>query len=157
MASAQHGGLWLLGTVREGALKNTGATTVTQESSFVFPLVPEQTIAQLPAGACIQNIRVVSASTIAAGAGPVPISFTPTGGVQTLIGNLAFVASVANAVAIYNITSVAPTLAQAAAWQNIGPVDGRLSFNTGLAAGVTWYVSVTYTVRNPDGTAIRVR
>ena len=136
---------------------DTGAVVATQQTTITFPASGEVPIAQLPSGACIENIRIFSASTVTAGGGNIAISLLPTGGTLTQIGTITFAATTAGAlnVTLYQLgTNIAPTAAGAATWQNIGTVDARLSINTGLITGIVWYVSVTYTVRNADGSII---
>ena len=161
MATSTRLGPWLVGTNREGAGINLGATTVSQETTLTFPLAGEDYFAQLPAGACIQNVRVFSTftATAAASAGSVPITFTSNSGVVTPVGNVAFAAVTAGTAGftLYQLgTNLAPLATTATFWQNIGPVDGRLSFNTGLPAGFVWYVTTNYTVRNLSGSILRL-
>lgn len=134
------------------SIDTTGATTVSQETTITFPQAGEITIARLPAGSAIQNIRIFSSSTVTPGGGGINISLTPVGGTLTTIGTITYATPTANTTTLYQLGSnIAPVFAQTATWQNIGTSDAVLSVNTGLPVGVIWYVTVTYTYRNMNG------
>lgn len=134
---------------------DTGAVIASQDVTITFPAAGEVPICRIPAGSSLHNIRILSASTVVAGGGNIPINFTPFGGSLVNIANITFAAPAVSTTAIYLLgVAIAPTFAQSLFWQNSGLVDGTISINTGLPAGVTWYVTTQYTVRNTDGSIL---
>ena len=134
---------------------DTGAVICSRDTTITFPQAGNISIANLPAGSAIQNIRIWSTSTATPAGGNINIAFTPVGGSLTNIGTITFATPTANTTTLYQIgTNIAPTFAQTATWQNTGTMDGTLSVSTGLPTGVVWYVTVTYTVRNADGSIL---
>jgi len=134
------------------SIDTIGATICSQDTTITFPQGGNIPIGNIPAGSNIQNIRIYSASTATPGGGTINIVFTPVGGSAVTIGTITFTTPTANTTTLYQVgTGIAPVFAQTAIWQNTGTVDGTLTVNTGLPAGVVWYVTVTYTYRNQNG------
>jgi hypothetical protein len=130
MGIATHLGPWLLGTVKEGAGRNTGAAMVTQNVTLVAGSAVTLT---LPAGALIHAVQSLM-TTGAAGTPNVTV-----GGV--IIGTLSTAAG-------FNTLSV--TAGNVGTIVNVGATDAVLSYTaTAASAGV---LTVAYTVRNSDGT-----
>jgi hypothetical protein len=138
MGFATHLGPWLLGTVKDttgttpGTVRNTGATMVTQSVT----LVPSVAVTlMLPAGALVHAIQSLM-TTGAAGTPNVTI-----GGV--IVGTLSTAAG-------FNTLTV--TAANVGTLANIGATDAVLSFTaTAASAGI---LTIAYTVRNSDGSAV---
>ena len=138
MGFATHLGPWLLGTVKDttgttaGTVRNTGATQVTQQITLV---AGSAVTCWIPAGSIISNVQAYM-TTGAAGTPNVTVGGTIIGTVSTAAGlnNLVVTAS--------NVGTMA----------NVGATDAQLSFTaTAASAGV---LSVTYTVRNSDGSSV---
>jgi hypothetical protein len=137
MGFATHLGPWLLGTVKDttgttaGTVRNTGATQVTQQITLV---AGSAVTCWIPAGSIISNVQAYM-TTGAAGTPNVTVGGTIIGTVSTAAGLNALVVTAANV----------------GTMSNVGSTDAILSFTaTAASAGV---LSVTYTVRNSDGSS----
>ena len=137
MGFATHLGPWLLGTVKDttgttaGTVRNTGATQVTQQITLV---AGSAVTCWIPAGSIISNVQAYM-TTGAAGTPNVTVGGTIIGTVSTAAG----------------LNSLVVTAANVGTMANVGSTDAQLSFTaTAASAGV---LSVTYTVRNSDGSS----
>ena len=138
MGFATHLGPWLLGTVKDttgttaGTVRNTGATQVTQQITLV---AGSAVTCWIPAGSIISNVQAYM-TTGAAGTPNVTVGGTIIGTVSTAAG----------------LNSLVVTAANVGTMANVGATDAQLSFTaTAATAGV---LSVTYTVRNSDGSSV---
>jgi hypothetical protein len=137
MGFATHLGPWLLGTVKDttgttaGTVRNTGATVVTQQVTLV---AGSAVTLMIPAGSIISNVQSYM-TTGAAGTPNVTVGGTIIGTVSTAAG----------------LNNLVVTAANVGTMANVGATDAQLSFTaTAASAGV---LSVTYTVRNSDGSS----
>ena len=137
MGFATHLGPWLLGTVKDttgttaGTVRNTGATQVTQQITLV---AGSAVTCWIPAGSMISNVQCYM-TTGAAGTPNVTVGGTIIGTVSTAAG----------------LNNLVVTAANVGTMANVGATDAQLSFTaTAASAGV---LSVTYTVRNSDGSS----
>jgi hypothetical protein len=137
MGFATHLGPWLLGTVKDttgttaGTVRNTGATQVTQQITLV---AGSAVTCWIPAGSIISNVQAYM-TTGAAGTPNVTVGGTIIGTVSTAAG----------------LNNLVVTAANVGTMANVGATDAQLSFTaTAASAGV---LSVTYTVRNSDGSS----
>ena len=138
MGFATHLGPWLLGTVKDttgttaGTVRNTGATQVTQQITLV---AGSAVTCWIPAGSIISNVQAYM-TTGAVGTPNVTVGGTIIGTVSTAAG----------------LNSLVVTAANVGTMANVGATDAQLSFTaTAATAGV---LSVTYTVRNSDGSSV---
>jgi hypothetical protein len=138
MGFATHLGPWLLGTVKDttgttaGTVRNTGATQVTQQITLV---AGSAVTCWIPAGSIISNVQAYM-TTGAAGTPNVTVGGTIIGTVSTAAG----------------LNNLVVTAANVGTMANVGATDAQLSFTaTAATAGV---LSVTYTVRNSDGSSV---
>jgi len=138
MGFATHLGPWLLGTVKDttgttaGTVRNTGATQVTQQITLV---AGSAVTCWIPAGSIISNVQAYM-TTGAAGTPNVTVGGTIIGTVSTAAG----------------LNNLVVTAANVGTMANVGATDAQLSFTaTAASAGV---LSVTYTVRNSDGSSV---
>lgn len=132
MGIATHLGPWLLGTVKEGSSRNTGATTVSQ----MIPMVAGSAVTlNIPAGSMINSVSAYM-STGAVGTPNVTLGGTIIGTLSTALG--------LNGLSV-NTTNIGLLI-------NTGTTDTVLSY-TATAASVGT-LAVTYTVRNSDGSIV---
>ena len=131
MGFATHLGPWLLGTVKEGAGRNTGAAMVTQN----VPLVAGSAVTlTLPAGALIHAVQSLMTT------GAVGTPNVTVGGV--IIGTLSTAAG---------FNTLVVTAANVGTIANVGATDAVLSYTATAASAGT--LSIAYTVRGSDGAA----
>ena len=132
MGFATHLGPWLLGTVKEGAGRNTGAAMVTQ----TVPLVAGSAVTlTLPAGSLVHSI-ITYMTTGAAGTPNVIIGGVTVGTLSTAAG--------------FNTTVV--TAGAVGTLLNTGATDSVLSYTATAASAGT--LAVVYTVRAADGSSV---
>ena len=127
---------------------NTGAAVFTQQLTIAGGATVTPTLANLPAGACLEEIRIIVDPTAVQGGATLAINLA---GVQ--IGSWAFAATVAGTTAVSVLGSgITITSTRGSSWQNTGTSPAALTLQAlTLAAGNTAYISTRYTVRNPDG------
>jgi len=153
MGIATHLGPWLLGTVKDNAGRNVGATTVSQSytapASVILTSPTAQQMFVLPAGAKIIrfNVEVTVALTTATNCGLVIGDSGTSNKYVTTFNTGATVAKVAQA--------TVDAAMQVAQTNNIGTSDvaiyGTFTAATGNAAAGNIVVTVEYIVRNSDG------
>ena len=131
MGFATHLGPWLLGTVKEGAGRNMGATMVTQS----VPLVAGSAVTlTLPAGAMIHAVQSLMTT------GAVGTPDVTVGGV--IIGTLSTAAG---------FNTLVVTAANVGTIANVGATDATMSYTATAASAGT--LTVAYTVRASNGAA----
>lgn len=153
MGIATHLGPWLLGTVKDNAGRNVGATTVSQSytapASVILTSPAAQLMFTLPAGAKIIrfNVEVTVALTTATNCGLVIGDSGTANKYVTTFNTGATIAKVAQA--------TIDAAMQVAQTNNIGTSDvgiyGTFTAATGNAAAGNIVVTVEYVVRNADG------
>ena len=156
MGFASHLGPWLLGTVKNttgttaGTIRNMGATVVTQSNTMTVSDTTAKTLFVLPAGAQINNF-LVDITTAFAGTTGNTIT------IQTAAGaSLATVGSATTTPLSIGRATTAATGAQVATWLNVGSTDLIVQVIyacAGVASGGAATVTVSYTVKDSDGSA----
>ena len=164
MGFATHLGPWLLGTVKDttgttaGTIRNTGTTIVVQSANVAFGVMTTSPTAQnlftLPAGAKILSFQVEKTTAISGGS---------VSAVNTTFGTSGTANAYMTTIDIGLTTAqTAPTTLAAAlvssATNNIGSTDvsvfGTFTAATGNPTAGAVVVTVTYVVRNSDGTSV---
>jgi hypothetical protein len=150
MGFATHLGPWLLGTVKEGAGRNTGATGVTQTVTLDFNSINGSltgTAFVLPAGAMVTYYKYYTTATFS-GATTVKLAIGATDvTAATTVTGPATPANMAAATASDTVTSL---------FKNVGATDAIVTYTATKAATLTTgsvTLQVTYTVRGSDGSA----
>jgi len=149
MGFATHLGPWLLGTVKEGAGRNTGACPCIQTKNILYTDQTAQTvIAVVPAGSYIQNLQFVITTAFA--------TANPT--FQIYINGTAVTSAVAVTSPALGATGVAAIplgTSNPGLVLNVGTTDAIVSFtNTGTTATAgAGTLVLAYLVRNSDGSA----
>lgn len=156
MGIATHLGPWLLGTVKENAGRNVGATLVTQTASVAFGAMTTSPTAQLlftlPAGAKIVRFNLEVTTAISGGSvSNVGVTIGDSG---TANKYLTSVNSGTSSAKVSTATlDAALVVAQT---NNIGtsdvPVYGTFTAAGGNPTAGATVVTVEYIVRNSDGT-----
>jgi hypothetical protein len=161
MGFATHLGPWLLGTVKNttgttaGTIRNMGATIVSQSytapTSVILATPAAQQLFTLPAGAQIMrfDIYVITALTGASNCGVV----IGTSGTSNF-----YMTSVNSGTAVVQVSPATIAAATVASkTNNVGSTDaiiyGTFTAATADATAGSIVVSVTYTVRDSDGSA----
>lgn len=149
MGFATHLGPWLLGTVKDttgtvpGTVRNLGATEVGQFKVTAYTDTASSTLACVPAGAILTNLRLYQTTTYTSGSTGT-LSVAANG---TLIGTTTITSGTAG---LLDITP--STTGQTALWNNVGSTDAILTYTgMSLSAGAGSLL-VRYIVRAPDGT-----
>ena len=180
MATSTRLGPWLVGTVREGVGRNLGATAVSQE---VWVYQPTATAGALPiyevgvggakflgSAINIPNLGAAFQASLVIPAGSrlnfisVNIEAAPTvingGAINLFIGatQIASATVVANALPSVFATW-ASTLAASQLQAMVGATDQIITAQlagTGIVGSILAEISVNYTVRNTDGSILRL-
>ena len=143
MGFATHLGPWLLGTVKEGAARNTGCTVVAQTTNLTAAQVAGLTgsLGFIPAGATITSVQFLT-TTLFASATTLKLTIA---GVDV---NTASTITAAGTIAVANSATFTPVAA------NVGSTDAEITF-TATGSSVTGAVTVivAYIVRNSDGSS----
>jgi hypothetical protein len=153
MAIASRLGPWLIGTVKEttgataGTIRNMGATHSLQSRNIVFGDTTANTVlAVIPAGSYIQQVQLLI--TTAYTTNNPTITIFVNGNAVTQAITVASPAVGATGIANFALGTSNPALVA-----NVGTTDAVISFTqtvtTTTGAGV---LSISYIVRNPDGT-----
>jgi hypothetical protein len=141
MGFATHLGPWLLGTVKEGAGRNTGVTVVSQSFDVAFGTLTGSPIV-IPAGAQITHVTIVTTTVFSAAT---TIYFSIGGTAFTTTGTITNVGGV-------NVNANATT---PGGWLNVGATDATIAYTmagTSLTTGAAT-VFINYTVRGSNGSA----
>jgi hypothetical protein len=142
MGMATHLGPWLLGTVKEGAGRNTGTTVVSQSFDLAFGTLTGSPVI-LPAGAIVTHVTIVTTAVFSA-ATTIKLSI---GGVDfTTTGTITNVGGV-------NLNANATT---PGGWLNVGATDATIAYTmagAGLTTG-TATLFISYAVRNSNGSSV---
>jgi len=144
MSIASRLGPWLLGTAREGAGRNMGATIVAQSKAIAFGDTTANAFV-LPAGAMITGVSLLTTTAFTGGTTP-----TVTASINaTAITNAVTLGAVGNTAATLGAVNATATGLVA----NVGTTDATVTYTVagGPAAGAGLLV-IQYIVRNPDGT-----
>lgn len=150
MGFATHLGPWLLGTVKEGAGRNTGATLVTQTVTLDFNSINGSltgTAFVLPAGAMVTYYKYYTTDTFS-GATTVKLTIGAT--------DVTAATTVTGPAAPANMTAATASNAVTSLFNNVGSTDAIVAYTATKAATLTTgsvTLQVTYTVRGSDGSA----
>jgi hypothetical protein len=142
MAIATHLGPWLLGTVKEGAGRNTGTTVVSQSFDLAFGTLTGSPVI-LPAGAIVTHVTIVTTAVFSAAT---TIFLSINGTAFTTTGTITSVGGV-------NLNANATT---PGGWLNVGATDATIAYTmagTGLTTG-TATLFISYAVRNSNGSSV---
>tara|TARA_R110000868_G_scaffold138095_1_gene351894 strand:+ start:1538 stop:1978 length:441 start_codon:yes stop_codon:yes gene_type:complete len=142
MGMATHLGPWLLGTVKEGAGRNTGVTVVAQSFDLAFGTLTGSPII-LPAGAMVTHVTIVTTAVFSAAT---TIFLSINGTAFTTTGTITSVGGV-------NLNANATT---PGGWLNVGATDATIAYTmagAGLTTG-TATLFISYAVRNSNGSSV---
>jgi hypothetical protein len=142
MGMATHLGPWLLGTVKEGAGRNTGTTVVSQSFDLAFGTLTGSPII-LPAGAMVTHVTIVTTVVFSAAT---TIFLSINGTAFTTTGTITSVGGV-------NLNANATT---PGGWLNVGATDATIAYTmagAGLTTG-TATLFISYAVRNSNGSSV---
>ena len=142
MGFATHLGPWLLGTVKEGAGRNTGTTVVSQSFDLAFGTLTGSPII-LPAGAMVTHVTIVTTVVFSAAT---TIFLSINGTAFTTTGTITSVGGV-------NLNANATT---PGGWLNVGATDATIAYTmagAGLTTG-TATLFISYAVRNSNGSSV---
>jgi hypothetical protein len=142
MAIATHLGPWLLGTVKEGAGRNTGTTVVSQSFDLAFGTLTGSPVI-LPAGAIVTHVTIVTTAVFSAAT---TIFLSINGTAFTTTGTITSVGGV-------NLNANATT---PGGWLNVGATDATIAYTmagVGLTTG-TATLFISYAVRNSNGSSV---
>ena len=150
MGNATHLGPWLIGTVKNttgtvaGKVRNVGATIAAQTKTVSYNDAASTLAFVIPAGAMITQVLVLT-----------PVSYSSATTIVCSINGTAINSALTitsagtNVVLTYIASAAVITLLG-----NVGTTDALFTYTltgTALSSG-TSYLSVTYIVRNADGT-----
>lgn len=152
MPIASRLGPWLIGTVKEttgntaGTIRNMGATHSFQSRTVAYGDITAQTVlAIIPAGSYIQQVQFLTTT-----------AYTTTAPTFTIFvnGNAVSAAVSAGTAGTTGVAGIPLGTSNPALVGNVGLTDAVIAFTHvngggGTGAGV---LSISYIVRNPDGT-----
>lgn len=144
MGIATHLGPWMLGTVKDNAGRNVGATLVTQTKAVAAADSAASVAFVLPAGALLLELALYqSGATFTSG----------TSGTFTVLIDGTQVAQAAITTGTAGILALNPdTPARTALFANVGATDVTVTYTPATLNAGSGVLLAAYVVRNADGT-----
>ena len=146
MGIATHLGPWLLGTVKDNAGRNVGATFTGQTKAVAYNDTAASVACILPAGSLIFECYLMVTTAFAGGTQPT---------IQLFVNGSAITAATATLAATTGLLEITPGTSNPTLVTNVGTTDAVITYTIGgttpsAGAGV---LVIQYMVRNSDGTS----
>ena len=142
MGIATHLGPWLLGTVKDNAGRNVGATFTGQTKTVAFNDTSASVACILPAGSLIFECYLMATTAFTSGT---------TATIQLFVNGSAITAATTISTGATGLIELTPGTSNPTLVTNVGTTDATVTYTISTATAGAGVLVLQYMVRNPDG------